>query len=48
MTASTEQLPSNELLEIEHHQMLNTFHEDAIDKVGHLKEWVKRRVSDKV
>lgn len=30
---------------IEHHQLLKTFHEDAIDKVNHLKEWVKGRVS---
>lgn len=28
---------------IEHHQLLNTFHDDAVDKVTHLKEWVKGR-----
>lgn len=30
---------------IEHHQLLNTFHDDAIDKVLHLKEWVKGRIT---
>lgn len=30
---------------IEHHQLLNTFHDDAIGRVAHLKEWAKTRIA---
>ncbi len=30
---------------IEHHQMLNTFHDDSRDKVVHLKKWARGRIS---
>lgn len=29
---------------IQHHQLLNTFHDDALDKVDHLKQWTKERI----